>query len=218
MRWNVIILLAAGCASAQISQSDNPVFREIRDEAGLPRVLLVGDSISIGYTEPVREILKGKVNVHRIPMNGGPTTRGALLMDQWLAKGSWDVIHFNFGLHDLKYMPEGAHQVPLPEYEANLEKIVSRLERTGARLIWATTTPVPEGKLDPPRTPADVILYNDAARRVMARHRAAVDDLYEFIMPELTELQRPLNVHFTDAGSRALAIEVTRSILKALNK
>ena len=118
----------------------------------------------------------------------------------------------------LSYMPEGVHQAPLPEYEANLEKIVSTLERTGARLIWATTTPVPEGKLDPPRTPADVILYNDAARRVMARHRVAVDDLYEFILPELTELQRPLNVHFTDAGSRALAIEVTRSILKALNK
>ena len=46
----------------------------VEDIAGLPRVLLIGDSISIGYTVPVREILKGKANVHRPLTNCGPTT------------------------------------------------------------------------------------------------------------------------------------------------
>ena len=69
---------------------------------GLPRVLLIGDSISIGYTLPTRELLDGKANVHRIPTNGGPTTRGLEQLDRWLGDSRWDVIHFNFGLHDLK--------------------------------------------------------------------------------------------------------------------
>ncbi len=45
----------------------NPAVRPIKDVPGLPRVLLIGDSISIGYTLQVRELLKGKANVHRIP-------------------------------------------------------------------------------------------------------------------------------------------------------
>ena len=59
----------------------------IRDVAGLPRVLIIGDSISIGYTLPTRELLKGKVNVHRISTNGGPTIRGLVQIDSWLGSG-----------------------------------------------------------------------------------------------------------------------------------
>jgi acyl-CoA thioesterase-1 len=50
----------------------------------LPRVLLIGDSISIGYTIPTRKLLKGKANVHRIPVNGGPTTRGLEQVENWV--------------------------------------------------------------------------------------------------------------------------------------
>jgi hypothetical protein len=75
---------------------------------GQPRVLLIGDSISIGYTLPVRELLKGKANVHRIPQNGGATDVGLEKMASWLGDGKWDVIHFNFGLHDAKYFSETA--------------------------------------------------------------------------------------------------------------
>ena len=56
----------------------------IKDVAGLPRVLIIGDSISIGYTLPTRALLKGKVNLHRIPTNGGPTTKGLAEIDKWL--------------------------------------------------------------------------------------------------------------------------------------
>src|SRR5262245_2767243 len=80
----------------------NPAFEKVVDDPKLPRVLLVGDSISIGYTLPVRTLLKGKANVHRVPENGGPTTNGLAKLSAWLGNGKWDVIHFNFGLHDLK--------------------------------------------------------------------------------------------------------------------
>ena len=70
----------------------------IEEVAGLPNVLIIGDSISIGYTLPTRALLKGKVNLHRIPTNGGPTTKGIAEIEKWLGKKKWDLIHFNLSL------------------------------------------------------------------------------------------------------------------------
>src|SRR5476651_196349 len=123
----------------------DPSIIEVADEAGLPRVFLIGDSISMGYTVPVRELLKGKANVHRPLTNGGPTPNGLAHLDQWLGTGKWDVIHFNWGLHDLKWCDDkgtitevgvGHQQVPVEDYEKNLRTLVARLKKTGAKLIW----------------------------------------------------------------------------------
>lgn len=202
------LIMSTGEAAAQ----QGP---EVKDDPRLPRVLILGDSISIGYTGPVREALAGKANLHRAMENCGPTTRGLEKIDAWLADGKWDVIHFNWGLHDLKFIGD-KHQVPIDQYEANLETLVARLEKTGAKLIWCSTTPVPEGKLNPPRKPADVVLYNQAAARVMAKHKVAIDDLYNFALPQLKQVQIPQNVHFTKEGSAVLGKEVARQIESAL--
>ena len=194
----------------------NPALREIQDVPGLPRVLLIGDSISIGYTEPVRVELTNKANVHRIPENGAATIVGVKNLDKWLGTLKWDVIHFNFGLHDLR-LDDGKHQVPLPDYETNLRTIVQRLQKTGARLIWATTTPVPDAEVKPPRRSADVIAYNAAAARVMTESGIPVNDLYELIKPRLAELQLPANVHFTLPGYNVLGHQVAESVLRALD-
>jgi acyl-CoA thioesterase-1 len=194
------------------AQNPPAVLRAIDDTAGLPRVLLIGDSISMGYTEPVRRILAGKFNVHRIPENGGTTTRGVTNLEKWLGAGRWDVIHFNFGLHDIRIMDGGEHQVSLADYEANLRKVVERLKKTGARLIWASTTPVPEGKLNPVRRIADVPAFNQAALRVMRDNSIEVDDLYTLALAQLGKIQRPANVHFTDDGYEVLARQVAAAI------
>ena len=165
-----------------------PQFEPIDDVAGLPRVLLIGDSISIGYTFPVRRILQGKANLHRIPENGGPTARGVEAINAWLGEGTWDVIHFNFGLHDIKIMPEGNRQVSEEDYEANLKILVARLQRTGASLIWCTTTPVPAGDLSPERRVEDVPVYNAIALGIMEREGIVIDDLHGFALPRLDEL------------------------------
>lgn len=194
----------------------DPAFLPVHEMPGLPRVLLIGDSISIGYTPAVRELLKGKANVHRIGENGGPTSNGVAKIDAWLGTFEWDVVHFNFGLHDLKLMDNGRHQVEPAEYEKNLRALVARLKQTGAKLIFATTTPVPEGKVSPPRNPADVAAYNAVALTVMKDTGVAVDDLYEFALPRLKEIQRPVNVHYTSEGYAALAQRVAASIEAAL--
>lgn len=194
----------------------DPAFNAVTDIPGLPRVLLVGDSISIGYTVATQQLLAGKANVHRIPTNGGPTTTGLANLKTWLGTGKWDVIHFNWGLHDLKFMPEGQRQVSPADYEKNLRQLVKDLKATGAKLIWCSTTPVPAGALNPKRTDEDVQAYNAIAKRIMAEEGVATDDLYTFALPQLEKIQRPVNVHFSPEGSKVLAEQVARSIASAL--
>lgn len=193
----------------------NEALLPIEDDPKLPRVLLIGDSISIGYTLPVRKLLAGRANVHRIPANGGDTRTGVAKIDSWLGNGKWDVIHFNWGLHDIKHS-EAGNQVPLPQYRKNLEQLVERLEQTGARLLWASTTPVPNANLTPERRNANVLGYNAAAKKIMQEHHIAIDDLYIFAEPQLGGIQIPANVHFTPEGSQALAERVAASIEAAL--
>ncbi len=204
----------------------NPAMAPVQDAPGLPRVLIIGDSISIGYTVPVRELMKGKANVHRPRTNCGPTTRGLAQIDAWLGGGKWDVIHFNWGLHDLKYMgPQGQNladpkaatskpQVPIDAYEQNLDKLVARLKQTGAKLVWRNTTPVPPGAKG--RVVGDSKRYNEAAARVMKKHGVPTHDMYSFCMPRMQEIMLPANVHFTPKGSKALAETVVAAIEKAL--
>src|SRR3954452_7501628 len=178
------LLLTLAPVWAQEAAKVNPAYVEVQDVPGLPRVLLIGDSISIGYTLPARALLDGKANVHRILTNGGPSINGLQNLRDWLGKQKWDVIHFNFGLHDLKIMEGGRHQVEFDEYETNLVELVKQLKATEAKLIWATTTPVPEGKLDPPRRPSDVPVYNAVAKKIMDSSGIPIDDLYSFVLPQ----------------------------------
>jgi acyl-CoA thioesterase-1 len=201
-----------------------------------PRVLLLGDSISIGYTPFVQEMLRDEavvirpmVNAKR-PENCQGTNHGVRHLDRWLALegGRWDVIHFNFGLHDIKRVhpetgkassdPSHPRQAPPERYEKQLREIVVKLERTGARLIFATTTPVPPGGVRPHRDVEDPERYNELATKIMREKGVAVNDLYRFARGRLKDIQRPVNVHFTPAGSRALAAQVVDHIRRALKR
>ncbi|MBI3823216.1 MAG: SGNH/GDSL hydrolase family protein [Planctomycetes bacterium] len=212
-----VLLALAGTNVAQEKKKGDTPFDPVKDDSKLPRVLLIGDSISIDYTLPTRKLLAGKANVHRIPANGGPTDNGTKNIKKWLGEGKWDVIHFNWGLHDIK-LGGGKHQVPIDDYEKNLRDLVKTMKGTGAKLIWATTTPVPEGKLSPPRKNEDVIAYNKVAKKIMDENGIAINDLYAFALPQLDKLQKPVNVHFTPKGSEALAERVAAAIETAQKK
>lgn len=221
----VLAALAALHASLTASSADPPAKK---------RVLILGDSISIGYTPIVQKMLADEMTVLR-PMakNGRPencsgTTAGVAHIDRWLLidGGKWDVIHFNWGLHDLKHVkPDGAAsdlatdppQAMVEVYEKQLREIVAKLKATGAKLIFATTTPVPAGKMKVYRSDADAVRYNEVAMRVMKENGIAINDLYAFAKPRLAELQiQPANVHFTAKGSQALAEEVVKALRAAV--
>lgn len=212
------LLLANDTDTKKQTRKPNPVLQPIDDVPDLPRVLLIGDSISMGYTLPTRGLLDGKANVHRIRMNGGPTSRGVASIEKWLGDGRWDVIHFNWGIHDLKYMPTGKRQVEPADYKANLRTLVKRMKQTGAKLIWATTTPIPEGKLNPDRSFGNVQEYNAIAAKVMKENGIQINDLYVHMLPRFEELQRPQDLHYKPEGSQFLAEKVAAAINKALGE
>jgi len=197
------------------------------------RVLLLGDSISIGYTSVVQEALRDAAVVVRPTTGPGKaencegTTKGAKEVRRWLALegGDWDVIHFNFGLHDLKRVDpktgkssdkvEDPRQAEPEAFEKQLQEIVAALKETKAKLVFATTTPVPAGRLSPYRDPEDVARYNAIARKVVEAQGVAVNDLYALVLPRLKEIQLPQNVHFKAEGSRLLGAEVARCVRQA---
>ena len=208
-RTEVTKAKAAGVSKKTAVRRPQPSLEKITDVPGLPRVLLIGDSISMGYTVPVRNLLDGKANLHRIPTNGGPTTNGLANLKKWLGNDHWDVIHFNWGLHDMKLI-DGKHQVPIDEYEKNLRELVTQLKGTQAKLIWCSTTPVPAGARD--RIGDDGPKYNAVAKKMMDELQVPIDDLYEFSLPQLDKIQLKENVHFSPDGSESLARQVAKSI------
>lgn len=199
------------------------------------RVLLLGDSISIGYTPHVEAALEGRAfvvrprrdNEKRSPENCAGTNNGVQHIERWLALegGAWDVIHFNFGLHDLKRVqpdtgknsndPDHPHQADPERYGAQLRTLVAAMRATGARLVFATTTPVPPGDLRPYREARDAVEYNAVARDVMADEGVPVNDLFAFVSAYPEPILREANVHFTPEGSRVLGDRVARAILEA---
>ena len=178
----------------------------VKDDPNLPRVLLIGDSISRGYTVPVRTELAGKANVHRAPANCGPTTLGLQKLDVWLDGGPWDLIHFNFGIHDRNSVSE--------DYADRLAAIVGRLQATGAKLIWANATPLPEHS-DTYRR-GDCARLNAVAAEHMDRHGIPINDLYASVLPVLGDYQNPDDCHFNAAGYAFLGKIVAERILQEL--
>ena len=180
----------------------------VQDDPKLPRVLLIGDSVSRGYTLATRKAMAGKANVHRAPENCGPTANGLKKLDIWLGQGKWDVIHFNFGIHD--------RATPAADYEQRLDTIVTKLKATGAKIIWASTTPVPPDTKDGPAAAKAIVEKNEIAARVAQKHGIATDDLFTFITPHLAKVQNPKDVHFNGEGYDLLGAKVAESIEAAL--
>ncbi|MDF1656195.1 MAG: SGNH/GDSL hydrolase family protein [Verrucomicrobiales bacterium] len=229
-------LLSAEPKSRAATEANTAANWSFTPDPKLPNVLIIGDSISIGYTLQVRGILQEKANVFR-PMgtrgnrreNCGGTTYGVENIDRWLAVSKWNVIHFNWGLHDLKHVkeaggneksndPDDPTQATIEEYTSNMKLLVEKLKGTGARLIFATTTPVVPATLNPLRDPLAPIRYNDAALEVMKENGIRINDLYSYCLPHLKDWQKPKNVHFHPKGSDALATEVARYISEELEE
>ena len=190
----------------------------------LPKVLLIGDSICSGYHKGVEKALAGKAVVARAGSGGRDTRYTLEKTPNWLGDGKWDVIHFNWGLWDMRHaVKDGAltYAVPVEEYEANLRKLVTQMKSTGAKRIWASTTPVLWDEPGKGRTNPDVIRYNEAAARVMKENGVAVDDLYAVIKPRIDELQSKAyatDVHYNEKGYQVLAGAVTKEIEAALGE
>jgi acyl-CoA thioesterase-1 len=198
----------------------------------VPKILIIGDSISSGYFPLVQKNLIGKAKVYQptySEKNGkikaccGGTSQGVKEIEIFLSDTKWDIIHFNFGLHDIKHIDpvtgknsknlNHPQQASPAEYERNLIEIVKKLKRTGAKLIFATTTPYPDKLGKQMRSPGMSKIYNKVALKIMDKNEIKINDLYSLVLPRINELQRPNNVHFNEKGNEFLAEQVIKSIV-----
>ncbi len=212
--------------------SGRAAFAYVENDTSLPNVLIYGDSISIGYTPGVREALAGRANVYRIHLNGGPsgsfvgkfntletTMRNPELAGYWAF--DWDVIHFNVGLHDLKYVNEankldlenGTQVATIKEYRANLYRIITCLKEAAprAKLVFALTTKVPPESNG--RFEDSELAYNQAALAVLQDYpEITINDLRTASLP----FEQPGNVHFEPVGITAQAKHVAMVLVDEL--
>lgn len=196
-----------------------------------PTALVIGDSICIsGYSEPLKEVLKGKVDVKigaalssKITLTQIDSTLKAHLGD-----GKADVIHFNCGLWDMCIISydettgnfyndtlKGQRMVDPATYEKNLRELVRILKGRTDKLIWGSITPIPDP--GPGRHRGDEYLYNKIAEVVMTENGVLIDDLYSSMLPHLKVYGIPSDVHFNKDGQVFMAKQVADSILKALS-
>ena len=132
----------------------------------------------------------------------------------------WDIIHFNWGLHDLildtmdPIKKRRVQHTGLKKYEENLNILTELLQHTQATLIWGTTTPITEGSAS--RRTEDVKRYNEVALRVMKNKVIQVNDLYACVFGNIRNLQIPKNAHFKEQGYEILGGEVANEIRKVI--
>tara|TARA_R110000868_G_scaffold18840_5_gene82078 strand:+ start:24857 stop:25516 length:660 start_codon:yes stop_codon:yes gene_type:complete len=155
-----------------------------------PKILIIGDSISIGYFSKVKEALATKAMVMHNPGNAQHTGTGLEKIKDWLGQEDWDIIQFNWGLWDLCYRHpdskvygnrdkiKGTITYDLHTYRQNMEELVSFLKaNTSAKLIFVTTTYVPVNEAG--RHSADVAKYNTVAKSVMKKNGVIINDIYK---------------------------------------
>ena len=207
----------------------NDVWKFVNRHPETPNVLIMGNSISIGYTQYVRKALGRRADVCRVPVNCAETRKMLENHKLWLGDGQWDVIHFNWGLHDLKRLTDDGkldatrraeRLVPVNEYKKNLEKIIQILKQTGARLVFATTTVIPPEASG--RVVGDEEIYNAAALEVLKNHPdITIDDQYTSML-NFPEGRRELkDVHHFPIGQLKLGYQaggIIRDILKEEDK
>lgn len=189
---------------------------------GLPKVVLIGDSIRLGYAPRVADRLAGKANVISSPANGGDSANVLAHLEEWVIRHKPDVVHFNCGLHDLKRAKEdGHHQVEIDPYAENLRRIVARIRgETDAALIFADTTPILDERharrlADFDRVEADVRRYNAAAEAIMKELGVPVHDLHWVVEQGGPEtMLGPDGTHETPAGYDRLAEAVADCVLR----
>lgn len=189
-----------------------------------PRILIIGDSISLGYTPHVQELLADRAFVTHNEGNAQHTGTGLKMIDKWIGDDDWDIIQFNWGLWDLCYRHDsskvqgnrdkinGSITFNPDEYRRNIDSLASHLKRiTKADLLFVTTTYVPDGEAG--RYKEDAIVYNRIAIEVMNKHEIAVNDIYDFSKAVHNRFATaPDNVHFTEKGYKELSFKIIEGL------
>ena len=191
----------------------------------MKNVILLGDSIRLYYQDRVKELLGNNFEVFYPVENCKFSGFTLNSLRFWLPTfPKPDIIHFNNGLWDvgINYDEDG-NFTPLEDYLNNLRKIVRELKKTGAKLIFSTTTPTRKEKEkrslinNSIHKVSDIRRYNEAAILLMKELNVEINDLFSVVDGHIEEFIRDDDlIHPTDKGIEALAKAVVKAIKKEL--
>lgn len=194
----------------------------------MKRVLLLGDSIRMGYDDYVKELLDGEFEVIYDQYDNGRFAAYTLWQANQFFKnhGHFDIVHWNNGYWDMNIeapMTEAVH--PLEEYIHFLGRILGEIKRNGALPIFATTTPI-LSKEAASEVNADknyrlnynnewVVKYNAAAVSFMKSEGVRINDLYTLCLEDTHCYKCSDLLHLTDEGYRRCAEKIASEIREA---
>ena len=191
----------------------------------MKKVLLLGDSIRMGYQQYVKEALAGEYEVC-YPEDNGRFAAYTLWQANQEFKWNPDIalVHFNNGYWDMNIeapMTEAIH--PVEEYVSFLRRIVALCRQCGAQVVFATTVPLTEDGAAGDNTGVRgtinyknewVEAYNAAAVEVMEELDVPVNDLCALCMEDARRYKCDDLLHLTEEGSRRCAEQVAAYIRK----
>ena len=222
-----VILLAGFTSSAGAQIGDIPpsaresiewcdIWISHANETNLPRVLLIGDSITRAYYPEVEKLLAGHAYAARLATSrfiSDPVLLQeiALVLDN----SKFDIIHFNNGMHGWQHS-EKEYADAFPQFLATL-----KTHAPAAKLIWASTTTLKVSPSLPPGPPTQATDERIAGRNAIALKYVNplgldVDDLNSLVRghPEY----HSDNVHFNDQGIALQATQVAAHLKKFLKR
>ena len=191
-------------------------------------MVLLGDSIRIGYQPFVEKELAGIANVWAPDENCQTTDNIIYNLHGWIKDQAPDLVHINAGLHDIRTLNydsnPGETIVKPAHYRDNLETIFSWIRKNvGCKIIWASTTPVIDEKVKArngsyTRYDVDIQKINKIAGTVAKKFDVPVNDLYSFVKQEIGEGgMKKDGIHYQDTASEKLGGQVVAKIIEVLN-
>ena len=190
----------------------------------MKKIVLIGDSIRLGYEKYVKEAFEGVAEVYSPTENCRFAEYTLRFATDWKSKGGWpsdvDVVHWNAGLWDVLRLFEDEPLTPVFAYENFIGRIDKRLHTIfpNAKIVFATSTSVEESgfKGNFKRFNKDIEEYNSVAIKAVSEHGTAINDLYAFTK-NIDASCRSDATHFnTEAGAKAMGGEVVRYLCQTL--
>ena len=190
----------------------------------MKKILLIGDSIRLGYDKYVKMAFAGAAEVYYPEENSRFAAYVLRNLPDWKAQlkcgDDVDLVHWNAGLWDVLTLLDGERLTPIAVYEFYLERICKLIQHLlpKAQMIFATSTPFREELFSGyKRYNKDIVAYNDAAAAIVKRYGGEINDLYALAEGAPGEWHSDMPHYYTKEGTRMLTDQVIRSIETALD-
>ncbi len=182
----------------------------------MKKILLLGDSIRIGYAPFVKEKLIDIAECYYPDENCRDSYFFFVNLQRWLSlipdKNKIDIIHFNTGHWDINHWNNDKEPlVSISEYKKMMVRIVLAMKRScsNAKILFSLTTPMnPDESIERTRTTNEIIIYNCSAVEVMKELDVPVNDLFTTVNDAINPSMYKDACHFTEDGYKFIAENV----------